>query len=148
MLKRKVAFVFAILMLTCFGCSFGACKNNDESEKPGAEISTEGEVDSGDEKESEEDSDDEEQIQYFNSLSLKQYASTISNYLDKAFGTGFLFTTEDGKQIIITNNHVINGTSFATIKFENQDGTYLEYKDLKIIYKNYLYYKQQKRCDL
>lgn len=62
-----------------------------------------------------------------------KYASSIDSYLKGSFGSGFVYEASNGKKYIITNRHVVSDAETATVQFEKNDGTYDEYKDLKII---------------
>lgn len=50
------------------------------------------------------------------------------------FGTGWIYVTPDGENFIITNQHVVAQAGSVTIKFEQDDGTYLSYENAPIVY--------------
>lgn len=67
------------------------------------------------------------------SKGLGTYGNKIEAYLNGTFGSGFIYYAPNGKPYIITNRHVVLNAETATVQFENDDGSYTEYKDLKII---------------
>ncbi|MCR5612864.1 serine protease [Treponema sp.] len=67
------------------------------------------------------------------SKGYSSYASQIDDYLKGTFGSGFVYYASNGKAYIITNRHVVNNASSVNIQFENDDGSYTEYKELKIL---------------
>lgn len=67
------------------------------------------------------------------SKGYSSYASQIDDYLKDTFGSGFVYYASNGKAYIITNRHVVNNASSVNIQFENDDGSYTEYKELKIL---------------
>ncbi len=67
------------------------------------------------------------------SSGYSDFGKYIDDYLKGSFGSGFVYTASNGKSYIITNRHVISSGKTATVKFEKDDGTYDEYKDLVIL---------------
>ena len=61
------------------------------------------------------------------------YAARIDAYLKGTFGSGFACRGSDGKAYIITNHHVVNNADSVNISFEKDDGSFEEYKELKIL---------------
>lgn len=68
------------------------------------------------------------------STTSKQFSNYINSFLENPpFGSGFIYVGSNGKKYIITNRHVVEDADTVTIQFEKSDGTYEEYKDLKIL---------------
>lgn len=67
------------------------------------------------------------------SKGLVTYGKKIEAYLSGTFGSGFIYYAPNGKPYIISNRHVVLNAETATVQFENDDGSYTEYKDLKIV---------------
>lgn len=63
--------------------------------------------------------------------------SKISEYLTAyekgGFGSGFVVVRPNGEKVILSNTHVVQGCDYVTIKFLQKDGTYEEFKDVKIL---------------
>ncbi|MCR5435481.1 MAG: serine protease [Treponema sp.] len=74
--------------------------------------------------------------QYKNEIKQKGYVSyslLIDSYLKGRFGSGFVCYASNGKRYIITNRHVVNNFDSVNVQFENEDGSYTDYKGLKIL---------------
>lgn len=63
----------------------------------------------------------------------KKFGEYIDEYLKGSFGSGFVYAASNGKFYVITNRHVISSAETATLQFEKEDGTYTEYKNMKIL---------------
>lgn len=68
-----------------------------------------------------------------NSKGLPSYGKKIQTYLNGTFGSGFVYYAPNGKPYIISNRHVVLNAETATVQFENDDGSYTEFKNLKIV---------------
>ncbi|MBP5451168.1 MAG: trypsin-like peptidase domain-containing protein, partial [Treponema sp.] len=64
----------------------------------------------------------------------KSYADQIDDYIENGtFGSGFTVRGSDGKLYVVTNRHVVEDAESVNLVFENEDGSYSEYKNMKII---------------
>jgi serine protease Do len=61
-------------------------------------------------------------------------AEVASDGVKNTFGSGFIYKTSDGNAYIVTNKHVVNNCSEASIAFEQKDGSYDKYENLKVLY--------------
>jgi serine protease Do len=57
----------------------------------------------------------------------------IDLYLDGTFGSGFVFVDKDNTNYIITNKHVIEQATEASITFENEDGSKTTFDNLELV---------------
>lgn len=61
------------------------------------------------------------------------YANVIDSYLAGRFGSGFVYVNSDGKNLVITNRHVIDYGTTASIEFEDpKTGEMTKYENLTI----------------
>ena len=64
----------------------------------------------------------------------KSYAEEIDEYIKEgSFGSGFTVRADDGNLYVITNGHVVEEAGSVNLLYENEDGSYSEYKNLKIL---------------
>ena len=49
------------------------------------------------------------------------------------FGSGFVYVAPDGTNYIVTNRHVVSSCEKASIQFEQEDGSYKTYSNLKVL---------------
>ncbi|OJF76132.1 MAG: hypothetical protein BKP49_08255 [Treponema sp. CETP13] len=57
----------------------------------------------------------------------------IDSYLEGTFGSGFVFVDKDNTNYIITNKHVIEQATEASIIFENDDGSKTTFDNLELV---------------
>ncbi len=74
-----------------------------------------------------------ETADYLNKNGYKKYGEVLKNLDGSTFGSGFVYIAPDGKSYIVTNRHVVPSREMAVIQFEQPDGTYKEFKDLKVV---------------
>lgn len=60
------------------------------------------------------------------------YAKAVDSYLEGGFGSGFVYTADDGTTYVLTNRHVIMEADTASIEFENSDGASELYEGLTV----------------
>jgi Trypsin-like serine proteases, typically periplasmic, contain C-terminal PDZ domain len=77
-----------------------------------------------------------ETADYLNKKGYRKYGEVLNNLDGSTFGSGFVYIAPDGKSYIVTNRHVVPSCEMAVIQFEQTDGTYKEFKDLKIVSSN------------
>ena len=49
------------------------------------------------------------------------------------FGSGFVYVAPDGTNYIVTNRHVVSSCEKASVQFEQEDGSYKTYSNLKVL---------------
>ncbi|MBQ1725898.1 MAG: trypsin-like peptidase domain-containing protein, partial [Treponema sp.] len=49
------------------------------------------------------------------------------------FGSGFVYVAPDGTNYIVTNRHVVSSCEKASVQFEQEDGSYKTYNNLKVL---------------
>lgn len=68
-----------------------------------------------------------------NAKGYNAYANYIDGYLKGRFGSGFVYVNSEGKNFVITNQHVIDYGTSASIEFEDpKTGTVTKYENLSI----------------
>lgn len=75
----------------------------------------------------------ENSVKGFNDAGFDTYASSIEGFRDNCSGTGFVWVAKDGKNYVVTNRHVVPSKENASIEFENEDGSFKKYENLKVI---------------
>ena len=67
----------------------------------------------------------------------QQGFSKESKFMEKidgnTFGSGFVYVAPDGTNYIVTNRHVVSSCEKASVQFEQEDGSYKTYNNLKVL---------------
>lgn len=57
----------------------------------------------------------------------------LKAWAEGGFGSGFVIVEKDGRNLVITNRHVVAQAEKATLEFEGADGSTVTYKDCPVI---------------
>ena len=61
------------------------------------------------------------------------YSKAIDGFLEGGFGSGFVYVDANGNNYVVTNLHVVSQADTCSIEFENEDGSYTKYDNLKVL---------------
>ena len=61
------------------------------------------------------------------------YSKAIDGFLEGGFGSGLVYVDDKGNNYVVTNLHVVSQADTCSIEFENEDGSYTKYDNLKVI---------------
>lgn len=57
----------------------------------------------------------------------------LKAWAEGGFGSGFVIVEKDGRNLVITNRHVVAQAETATLEFEGADGSTVTYKDCPVV---------------
>jgi serine protease Do len=60
-------------------------------------------------------------------------AAVLKGYAEGGFGSGFVITTDDGANYVVTNRHVVSEAASITLEFQKTDGSQTVYKNCPVL---------------